>query len=123
MSAPICISPAPMRCAPTHTAIAEETLRISITVGNMNACRRPVTRATEVRSSLALPKRLVSAGSRTKARTTRMPVICSRRTLLTTSMRSCILRKPGTILEITAPMQISSTGMLTAKINERPASS
>ena len=40
------------------------------------------------------------ASSRTKARTTRMPVICSRRTRLTQSTDSCIERNCGTIRRI-----------------------
>ena len=112
-----------MRWAAIHTATADDTLSTSITVGNMNACRRPVRRATSVRRSLATPKRCTSAGSRTKARTTRMPVICSRSTWFTASIRSCILRNPGTICEITVPMARTSTGMATVRISDRPTSS
>ena len=112
-----------MRWAAIHTTAAEEMLRTSITVGNMNACSRPVRRATSVRSSLAAPKRWTSVGSRTNARTTRMPVICSRSTWFTASIRSCILRNPGTIWEMTVPMAITSTGMLTVSTSDRPVSS
>ncbi len=41
--------------------------------------------------------RFCSSGSRTKARTTRMPVICSLSTALTRSTRTCISRNAGTI--------------------------
>ena len=74
-----------------------------MTVGNMNAMSRPARSEVAVRSSLASPKRSASNGSRTKARTTRMPVICSRSTWLTSSMRSCITRNCGTIRTITMP--------------------
>ena len=97
MSAPICISPAPMRLAPNQSAATLDTLSTSITVGNMNAISRPARSEVAVRSSLATPKRSASSGSRTNARTTRMPVICSRSTSLTWSIRSCMSWNCGII--------------------------
>ena len=44
-----------------------------LTVGNIIAISRPPRSAVAVRSSLASSKRAVSSGSRTNARTTRMP--------------------------------------------------
>ena len=38
---PICISPAPTRAPPNHTAATLDTFSTSITLGNMNAWRRP----------------------------------------------------------------------------------
>ena len=89
----------------------------------MVAIHRPVRTATAVRSSLARPNRRVSTGSRTNARTTRMPVTCSRRIRFTLSMRFCISRKPGTIREITKPTTRNSAGTQTASSHERPRSS
>ena len=89
----------------------------------MVAIHRPARTATSVRSSLAFPNRSASWGSRTNARTTRIPVICSRRTRLTSSMRSCILRKLGTIRLTTKPTLMNSAGTTTARIQPRPKSS
>ena len=69
----------------------------SITVGNISAISLPTPSDMSVSSVLASPNRSCSWSSRTKARMTRMPVICSRRTRLTVSMRSCIVRNSGRI--------------------------
>ena len=66
-------------------------------MGNIDDISRPPRSAVAVRSALATANRSVSSGSRTKARTTRMPVICSRSTRLMLSMYSCMRRKVGTI--------------------------
>ncbi len=92
----------------------------SITVGNIPACQRPARIATAVRSVLATLNRSVSCGSRTNARTTRTPVICSRRSLLTSSMRTCMARKLGTIRLMMNPMAMTSTGTATASSQDRP---
>ena len=68
------------------------------TSGNVVAIQRPTRRATSVTSRFAVSNRRVSNGSRTNARTTRIPVICSRRILLTASMRTCMSRKLGIVL-------------------------
>ena len=52
-----------------------------------------------------------------------MPVICSRSTRLTSSMRACILRKFGTIRLTTKPTLRNSAGTTTARIQPRPKSS
>ena len=52
-----------------------------------------------------------------------MPVICSRRIRLTSSIRACILRKFGTILLTTKPTARNSAGTTTARIQPRPRSS
>ncbi len=67
-------------------------LRTSITTGNMAAIQRPTVTDTSVSSAFARPNRSLSSGSRTKARSTLMPVICSRRTRFTMSIRACITR-------------------------------
>ena len=52
-----------------------------------------------------------------------MPVICSRSTRLTSSMRPCIRRKFGTIRLTTNPTHRKSAGTTTARIQPRPMSS
>ena len=111
-----------MRSAPIQSTRILDALMMNITVGNITAIRRPVRNAVAVRSSLASSKRASSSGSRTKARTTRMPVICSRRTLLTRSTRSCMSWNAGTILRITLPRINTAAGMLTTRTIDRPVS-
>ena len=95
----------------------------SVTVGNMSAISRPARRDVLVSSSLATAKRSTSTGSRTNARTTRIPVIWSRRTALTRSTRSCIFWNVGTMrVMITASTPISA-GMATSMITDSPTSS
>ena len=72
---------------------------------------------------MAWAKREVSYGSRTNARTTRMPVICSRSTRLTVSMRVCISRNSGRILRMISVIEMASTGTATATSQDRPMSS
>ena len=116
-SAPTCMSPASIRSAPIQTAATLEVLTTSITVGNMNAISRPVISDVSVRSSFAMPKRAVSSGSRTNARTTRMPVICSRRISFMRSIRTCITWNCGIIRAMTEPIASSSTGMATRRMS------
>ena len=123
MSAPIFISPLSMRPAPNHNTATLEALRMNITVGNITACKRPARSAAPVTSVLTSANRSTSTGSRTNARTTRIPVICSRSTRFTVSMRVCITRNCGTIFETTMPTQSNSSGTLTAKIHDSPRSS
>ena len=52
-----------------------------------------------------------------------MPVICSRRMRLTSSIRRCMWRNPGTIRLTTKPTARNSTGTTTANSHERPRSS
>ena len=90
---------------------------VNSTAGNITAIIRPVVSEVSVRASLASPKRSTSSGSRTNARTTRMPVICSRRIWFTRSMRSCIFVNCGFIRIVTCPTLRSSTGTATTRIN------
>ena len=55
-------------------------------MGNIADINRPAFSDVAVRSALASSNRATSSGSRTNARTTRMPVICSRRIRLMRSM-------------------------------------
>ena len=91
-----------------------DRLNTSITVGHISACSLPTDSAVAVRSSFAASNRTASAGSRTNARTTRMPVICSRITRLTVSIFGCIARNFGTIRQMMRPMLIASAGMHTS---------
>jgi hypothetical protein len=86
-----------MRSPPIQMTATLDRLMISITVGNVAAIRRPARSDVCVSSSFACEKRSTSCGSRTNARTTRMPVICSRNTRFTRSMRNCIAWNEGTI--------------------------
>ena len=72
---------------------------------------------------MATAKRSPSSGSRTNARTTRMPVICSRSTWLTRSMRSCMNSNVGMSRITTMPMLPTSTGIATTRISESGPSS
>ena len=72
----------------------------SITVGNISAISRPVPRPTSRMALFASAKRAASWSSRTNARITRMPVICSRRTRLIVSIRTCIVRNSGRIFRM-----------------------
>ena len=107
-----------MRLAPSHRTATLEALIRKLTVGNIDDISRPARSETEVRSSLAELKRCTSSGSRTNARTTRMPVICSRSTRLTWSMRSCISRKAGTICDTRRPRTIPAIGIATTRITD-----
>ena len=95
-----------------------DTLMISSTVGNIAAIRWPVRSAVAVSSSLAPAKRSVSSGSRTNARTTRMPVICSRRTPLTRSTRACINWNVGTIRDTSDPRMMTAAGIANSRITD-----
>ena len=92
---PTCISPASTRWPPNQSTAAVEMCRIMPMAGNISTNKEPIFSETSVRSLLAAPKRSASWGSRTKARTTRMPMICSRRTPLSRSIFSCMERKSG----------------------------
>ena len=94
-----------------------------MTVGNMNAMSRPVRNAVSVSSSFAFSNRTRSSGSRTKARTTRIPAICSRRIWFTRSMRDCMSVNCGCMRKKTVPTLRISPGIETMRIRERGPSS
>lgn len=110
VSWPICMSPLSMRCAPNQTTATEETFTTVMTVGNISAISRPVDSETSVRSVLAPRKRSCSYSSRTKARITRLPVICSRSTRFTVSRRVCMVRNSGRILRTISETAMPRTG-------------
>ena len=121
-SAPIVIVPWLMRLAPNQITATLDTLTTTVTVGNITAISRPAFSDVEVSTSFATRNRSVSSGSRTKARTTRTPVSCSRRIWLMRSMRSCMRRNCGIIREIVVPTASRSTGIATTRIHDRPTS-
>jgi len=123
VSSPICIWPASTRWAPNHSTATVEELKTSITRGKARDMRRPTARAVPVYWVLASAKRARSCSSRTKARTTRIPVICSRSTRLTQSTDSCISLNCGIIRRMTRPMQSASSGTATATSQDSPTSS
>ena len=94
-----------------------------MTTGNIAASHRPARIETWVRSALAVPKRSASCSSRTKARTTRMPVICSRSSRLTSSIFSCITRKLGTMRRTMSATSPASTGTVRTMSQDSPTSS
>ena len=123
VSEPTCISPASTRCPPNQITATLETLRIRMTTGNIAAIQRPTNSAMPARSRLTRPNRAVSNGSRTKARTTRMPMICSRMILFTASIRRCIALNAGITLMMTKPRHSIMAGTATISSQDSPASS
>ncbi len=91
---------------------------MSITVGNITAISRPTAIEVSRTSSLACPKRSSSRASRTNARITRMPAICSRRVRFTASRRACICRNSGRMRRISRPMKSISTGATATSSSE-----
>ena len=122
MSAPGRMRPSLIRSEPNQTTATLEKLTISVAVGNINACRRPPRSAVSVSAVFASANRLASSGSRAKARTTRIPVSCSRIISLMRSMRSCIRRNVGTMLEIMTASRTVKIGIDTMRIRDRPRS-
>ncbi len=117
------MSPVSIRWPPNHSTATLVAFAMSITSGNSRALMRPTCNAVSVSSPLATSNRSRSVGSRTNARTTRIPVICSRRIRLTASMRTCITRKAGTIRAIRTNMVIARTGTAATSTSDVPTSS
>src|SRR4051794_1954634 len=70
---PTSIWPELTRLAPNHNTPTLDALMRKFTVGNIVDISRPARSETSVRSPFALLNRFTSCGSRTNARTTRMP--------------------------------------------------
>ncbi len=87
-------------------------LTTNITVGNISAISRPVPSDTSSSSALPVANRRCSARSRTNARMTRTPPICSRRIRLIVSMRTCISRNSRRIRVMIRPISAASTGTM-----------
>ena len=83
-------------------------------MGNISAISRPTASDTLNRSVLTVSNRSSSVRSRTNARITRTPVICSRSTRLIRSIRSCISRNLGRIRLMISVTAIPSTGTATS---------
>ncbi|GMA89382.1 hypothetical protein GCM10025868_46320 [Angustibacter aerolatus] len=123
VSAPTCICPSAMRCPPNHSTATLDTLSTSITIGNISAVSRPTAVAVSVRLAVdprePLPlERLAHEG----------PHHPDAGDLLaqhqfTASIRTCMLRKPGTIRRATSPIDTASTGTLTPISHDSPRSS
>ena len=114
VSEPICIVPLATRCPPNHSTATLEKFSTSITDGNISAISLPVPSETSSNSVLDASNRSRSWPSRTNARMTRTPVICSRSTLLIPSMRSCMRRNSGRIREMIRVTMIASSGTATS---------
>ena len=69
---------------------------------------------------MASSKRSVSSGSRTNARTTRMPVICSRSTRLMLSMQLLHLPERRHHLATMSPSTTAATGMRDDEDDRQP---
>lgn len=108
--------------APNQMTATDETFMTSMTAGNISAMRLPARSPVAMTSALAAVKRVRSSSSRTKARTTRMPVSCSRMIWLMRSMRACIFVNAGTIRTTMRDTITSSTGTETAMSHDRPTS-
>ena len=87
------MSPASIWRPPNHSTAMLDAFMTSMTVGNMSAMSLPALSETSNRASFATSNRSASRRSRTNARITRMPVICSRSTALMPSIFFCICRK------------------------------
>jgi hypothetical protein len=123
VSAPIASSCSLIAWLPNHITATLDALNTSMTVGHIAAWSLPMRNAIPVRSLFASSKRSASAGSRTNARTTRMPVICSRSTRLTVSILGCISRNLGIIRLMMKPMLPARTGMHTSNRRDSARSS
>ena len=106
--------PLATRWPPNHSTAMLDRLRISITAGNMSAIRRPTPSETSKSPSFAAVNRSRSRESRTNARITRTPVICSRSTRLMLSRRVCISRNSGRIRLMIRPTITPSAGTATS---------
>ena len=123
VSAPTCTSPASTRSPPNHRTAAVARWRIIVMTGPSSTNSRPIRTDVSVRAALASVNRRVSWRSRTNARTTRMPWICSRSTPLTSSMLSCIRWNSGMRRATIHATITSSTGTETHTSQDRPGSS
>ena len=113
-SAPIFILPDSMRCPPNHMMAMLKMLVMNHMIGPRAPMRKPTGSRTPLVSVFAFSKRCDSVLSRTKARTTRTPVTCSRITRLMASSLACSRLNSGPILEKMMPVTSSTIGRMTA---------
>jgi hypothetical protein len=85
--------------------------------------RRPTATETSLSSSLAARNRRAWTSSRTKARITRIPAICSRITWLIRSIRVCTRRNRGRMGTMTPTIAATSSGTTTSSSPDRRTSS
>jgi len=111
---PIGIVPSLTRRPPNQSTATLDRLRIAISTGMARAKIWLTRNAVAVRSALAVWKRCCSDDPRRKARITRIPVICSRRTWLMRSILACMDRNSGTTVISIAPITTAMTGTATA---------
>ena len=121
-SVPISTVPASTWIAPNQMTPTTVTLSTSIATGNSSTNSEPTLRPTTMMSVFATAKRSSSMSSRTKARTTRTPVSCSRMTRLTASSFFWKLRNSGTMRLMMSRTNSSSSGTETAISQLRPTS-
>ena len=120
--APRFILPSEILVEPNQTTATHERLTITVAVGNIRLISRPPRNAVAVTSMLPARNRSISSGSRTNARTTRIPDNCSRRTSLIRSIRCCMSRKVGTIFTTTVPRIVATSGTDTTMIHDKATS-
>ena len=120
---PTCTSSWSTRCPPNQRTAAVARCRIMVMIGPISTNSRPIRTEVSVRAALASVNRSASWRSRTKARTTRMPMICSRITPLMASMLSCIRWNRGISRPTMIPTITSRIGTETHTSQDRPASS
>ena len=118
VSDPICIVPSATRCPPNHTTAVVDRFSTSSTDGNISAISLPAPSETSNSWVLAPENLARSCGSRTNARMTRTPVICSRSTRLMLSSRSCICRNSGRIRRMISARMIASSGTATSSSDD-----
>ena len=103
-----------MRPAPAHTTATPVRCSTAITAGMFSAIKRPARSAVPVSSSLARAKRERSASSRTKARMTRRPLICSRKMPLILSSWACMRPNRGIARAMSEATTNASRGTATS---------
>ena len=118
-SVPTSTWPAPTWWPPNQTTPVMVTSSTRMVAGNRKTNSWPTLSPTREMSRLASSKRSVSACSRTKARTTRIPVSCSRSTRLMVSRRSWKERNSGTMRRTVEPTTRRITGAATAMSQDR----
>ena len=115
---PMGIAPLSTRRPPNHRIATVVRFITASTAGNATTKIRLTRSAVDMRSSLASSNRLASKFARMKARMTRTPMICSRRTWLILSIFTCIERKSGMALKNMNTTISARSGMTTISTAE-----
>ena len=122
VSEPTSTRPWSTRWPPNQRTAAVARLRMSMMTGNIVTKTRPIFRLSFVRAVLASVKRFDSKSSRPKARTTRMPAICSRSSPLMLSSFCCIFLNSGMSSAAMTATTTASTATATMTSHDIPAS-